>query len=137
MLSSLWRLCFTYVVRRGTNISNAGFVLFSCTSQDAMDGGALQNLVGFLRKKRGQAGIVYCHKVGAFSGIRCRCTVASAAAASAAAASDVCYDSIFVGGGGGGDARNFCSWCRWCSSVCCGYLLVVVMGRRNAFPTDT
>lgn len=26
-------------------------------------GGALQNLVGFLRERRGQSGIVYCHKV--------------------------------------------------------------------------
>lgn len=43
-------------------------VFFFCASQDAMDGGALQNLVGFLRERRGQAGIVYCHKVGNFLG---------------------------------------------------------------------
>ncbi|CAM9760646.1 unnamed protein product, partial [Ectocarpus fasciculatus] len=30
--------------------------------KDAMDGGALQHLVAFLRERRGQSGIVYCHK---------------------------------------------------------------------------
>lgn len=46
-----------------------------------MDGGALQNLVGFLRERRGQAGIVYCHKVGNFLGY---------GASAAAAACDLC-----------------------------------------------
>ncbi|CAM9873191.1 unnamed protein product, partial [Laminaria digitata] len=31
--------------------------------KDAMDGKALQNLVSFLKERRGQSGIVYCHKV--------------------------------------------------------------------------
>eukprot|EP00903_Cladosiphon_okamuranus_P013410 g12495.t1 len=52
--------------RKGSRVLKTSFdrpeIHLSVRYKDAMDGGALQNLVGFLRKRRGQAGIVYCHK---------------------------------------------------------------------------
>ncbi|CAM9751871.1 unnamed protein product, partial [Pylaiella littoralis] len=51
---------------KGSRILKTSFnrpeIHLSVRYKDAMDGGALQNLVGFLRKRRGQSGIVYCHK---------------------------------------------------------------------------
>ncbi|CAN0081285.1 unnamed protein product, partial [Scytosiphon promiscuus] len=53
--------------REGSRVLKTSFnrpeIHLSVRYKDAMDGdGALQNLVGFLRERRGQSGIVYCHK---------------------------------------------------------------------------
>ncbi|CAN0286827.1 unnamed protein product, partial [Ectocarpus sp. 12 AP-2014] len=52
--------------REGSRVLKTSFnraeIHLSVHYKDAMDGGALEHLVGFLRERRGQSGIVYCHK---------------------------------------------------------------------------
>ncbi|CAB1107223.1 unnamed protein product [Ectocarpus sp. CCAP 1310/34] len=52
--------------REGSRVLKTSFnraeIHLSVHYKDAMDGGALEHLVGFLRERSGQSGIVYCHK---------------------------------------------------------------------------
>ncbi|CAN0131723.1 unnamed protein product, partial [Ectocarpus sp. 12 AP-2014] len=52
--------------REGSRVLKTSFnraeIHLSVHYKDAMDGGALEHLVGFLKERRGQSGIVYCHK---------------------------------------------------------------------------